>query len=305
MSALYTGTVRHRRFAPRAHGFTYPVFMALLDLDRLSESMAVSKLLGFNRFAWAGYDDRDHLGDPSLPLKARFRSDAESQGFTFPEGRVLLLANLRFWGYCFNPVSYVYAYDQEDRLTLIGAEVCNTPWKERIMYWMRVPLPEAHADDEGFERIEPGSAESRTGATRDREGLTMRVPLPEARADGGDSTVLSATAPSRSPTRRQGWSFDIPKAMHVSPFMPMDLRYRWSFTAPDDDLKVRMALFEGAALIFDVDLDMDRRDWSPAAIRRTLLAYPFHTLKVITAIHWEALKLWLKRVPIFTHPAKA
>lgn len=246
MSALYTGTVRHQRFAPKAHGFTYPVFMALLDLDRLRASMAVSRLLGFNRFAWAGYDDRDHLGDPALPLKDRFRADAEAQGFAFPAGRVLLLANLRFWGYCFNPVSYVYAFDAEDRLALLGAEVCNTPWKERIVYWMK----------------------------------------PE---DAG----------------AKGWSFDIAKAMHVSPFMPMDLRYRWSFTPPGEGLRVHMALFQGAARVFDADLDLERRDWTASAIRRTLFAFPFHTLKVITAIHWEALKLWLKRVPIFTHPAKA
>lgn len=246
MSALYTGTVRHRRFAPKTHGFTYPVFMALLDLDRLRDSMAVSRLLGFNRFAWAGYDDRDHLGDPSLPLKARFRANAEAQGFTFPEGRTLLLANLRFWGYCFNPVSYLYAYDAQGRLALIGAEVCNTPWKERIVYWMK----------------------------------------PQ-----GDSA--------------RGWSFDVAKAMHVSPFMPMGLRYRWTFTPPEADLRVRMALFQGDGCVFDVDLSMAAAPWTPAVIRRTLLTFPFHTLKVITAIHWEALKLWLKRIPIFTHPAKA
>ncbi len=246
MPALYTGTVRHRRFAPKSHGFTYPVFMALLDVDRLPEAMGASRLLGFNRFAWAGYDDRDHLGDPKRPLRERLRRDAEAQGFAFPEGRVELLANLRYWGYCFNPVSYVYAYDREDRLALIGAEVCNTPWMERIVYWMR-----------------PEDTEAR------------------------------------------GWSFDVPKAMHVSPFMPMDLRYRWSFTPPGEDHTVRMALFQGAERVFDADLNLARRDWTPVAIRRTLFAFPFHTLKVIAAIHYEALKLWLKRVPIFTHPAKA
>ena len=245
MPALYAGTVRHRRFAPKAHGFTYPVFMALLDLDRLREAMAASRLLGFNRFAWASYDDRDHLGDPSLPLKDRFRADAEAQGFAFPEGRVLLLATLRFWGYCFNPVSYVYAYDAGDRLALIGAEVCNTPWKERIVYWMKPAEPAA-----------------------------------------------------------RGWSFEVTKAMHVSPFMPMGLRYRWSFTALGEEHTIRMALFQEQHLVFDADLNLEQRDWTPSAIRRTLLAFPFHTLKVITAIHWEALKLWLKRVPIFTHPAK-
>jgi DUF1365 family protein len=245
VSFLYTGTVRHRRFAPKPHGFTYPVFMALLDLDHVQASMGASRLLGFNRFAWAGFDDRDHLGDPALPLKARFRASAEAQGFTFPEGPVHLLTNLRFWGYCFNPVSYVYACDEEGRIALIGAEVTNTPWKERIVYWMK----------------------------------------PESAA--------------------KAWSFDIAKAMHVSPFFPMDLRYRWSFTRPEESLRVRMALHQGLSIVFDADLELERRPWTAREIRRVLLRFPFHTLKVITAIHWEALKLWLKHVPIFTHPAKS
>ena len=245
MSFLYTGSLRHRRFSPKAHGFSYPVFMALLDLDHLEQAMGASRLLGCNRFAWASYDDRDHLGDPGLPLKARFKASAESQGFAFPEGSVHLLTNLRFWGYCFNPVSYVYACDSEGRLALLGAEVTSTPWKERIVYWMR---PEAPA---------------------------------------------------------KAWSFNVAKAMHVSPFLPMDLRYRWSFTAPEETLAVRMALHQGEALVFDADLDLQRHPWTAPEIRRVLLRFPLHSFKVITAIHWEAFKLWLKRVPIFTHPAKS
>jgi hypothetical protein len=245
MSFFYTGTVRHRRFSPKQHSFTYPVFMALLDLDHLEEAMGASRLLGFNRFNWAGFNDRDHLGDPSLPLKARFKADAESQGFAFPEGAVQLLTNLRFWGFCFNPVSYIYAHDGQGRLALIGAEVTNTPWKERIVYWMK-----------------PGEA-------------------------------------------AKGWSFDVAKAMHVSPFMPMALRYRWSFTQPGQAHTVRMAMFQGEALVFDADLDLERSPWTSREIRRVLFHFPLHTFKVITAIHWEALKLWLKHVPIFTHPAKS
>jgi DUF1365 family protein len=247
-SALYTGTVRHRRLAPRHHAFTYPVFMAFLDLDQLPALCAVSRLLGFNRFAWASYDDRDHVGDPALPLRARLQASAEAAGHRFPAGKVFLLANLRFWGYCFNPVSYVYAYAPDGSLALLGAEVMNTPWRERVLYW-----------------LEPGAGASSKGFL----------------------------------------AFDVAKAMHVSPFMPMELHYRWTFSTPDEALRVRMALHQGPDLVFDVDLDLTARAWTPQAIRRTLLAFPFHTLKVITAIHWEALKLWLKRVPIHTHPAKA
>ena len=48
-SALYVGKLRHRRFSPKAHAFSYPVFMAFLDVDRLPELMRVSPFSGYNR----------------------------------------------------------------------------------------------------------------------------------------------------------------------------------------------------------------------------------------------------------------
>ncbi len=99
------------------------------------------------------------------------------------------------------------------------------------------------------------------------------------------------------------------KAMHVSPFHPMGLRYDWQLHTPGDALGVHMALREadaaGAAPIFGATLALQRLPISGAALAGTLLRYPFMTAKVIAAIHWEALRLWLKRVPVHDHPAKA
>ena len=77
---LFVGTLRHRRFAPVAHAFTYPLFMALLDIDRLPELMRVSRLTSYNRFNWASFHDRDHLGDPARPLRERLVVDAAGTG---------------------------------------------------------------------------------------------------------------------------------------------------------------------------------------------------------------------------------
>ena len=49
---------------------------------------------------------------------------------------------------------------------------------------------------------------------------------------------------------------------------------------------------------------LERREIGGAALAHALLAFPFMTLKVIAAIHWQALRLWLKRVPFHTHPKK-
>ena len=58
-SGLFVGTLRHRRFAPVEHVFTYPLFMALLDIDRVPELMRLSRLTSHNRWNWASFDDRD------------------------------------------------------------------------------------------------------------------------------------------------------------------------------------------------------------------------------------------------------
>jgi uncharacterized protein len=98
------------------------------------------------------------------------------------------------------------------------------------------------------------------------------------------------------------WSFD--KSFHVSPFMPMNCHYAWSFDAPHEELHVHMAVRHAAARTFDAALSLKRRPLSDAALRAVLVRYPLMTFQVIGAIHWQALRLWLKRSPVHSHPLR-
>jgi len=94
------------------------------------------------------------------------------------------------------------------------------------------------------------------------------------------------------------------KALHVSPFIDMDIAYDWHFNTPGETLTVHMKDYKAGAKLFDATLHLERREIGGAALAHALLAFPFMTLKVIAAIHWQALRLWLKRVPFHTHPKK-
>jgi uncharacterized protein len=111
--------------------------------------------------------------------------------------------------------------------------------------------------------------------------------------------------PVRRAERHAGcwrWSFD--KSFHVSPFMPMDCHYAWSFDTPREELSVHMAVRHAARRTFDAALTLRRRPLDAAALRDVLMRYPLMTFKVIGAIHWQALRLWLKRSPVHDHPLK-
>jgi DUF1365 family protein len=94
------------------------------------------------------------------------------------------------------------------------------------------------------------------------------------------------------------------KQMHVSPFMEMDVDYDWRFSEPREVIAIHMENARNGQKIFDATLDLQRVEIGADSLARIIVSYPFMTLKVIAGIHWQALRLWLKKVPVYDHPAK-
>jgi len=100
--------------------------------------------------------------------------------------------------------------------------------------------------------------------------------------------------------RLKRFAFD--KNFHVSPFMPMDMQYRWCFSEPGGRLFVNMQNLRAGERLFEATLNLRPAPITPGALLRLLACHPLMTLKVIAGIHWQALKLWWKRTPVYGHP---
>jgi hypothetical protein len=135
-SALYLGTVHHRRHAAPEHAFSYRVWYALLDLDELP--LLAARIPGFahNRLALAGFHDRDHMGPSTRPVRAKLAEWLAAAGVTEAPARVELLTQPRVLGLGFNPVSFYYCRDRDDVLRQVVAEVNNT-FGEACCYLLR------------------------------------------------------------------------------------------------------------------------------------------------------------------------
>jgi hypothetical protein len=100
------------------------------------------------------------------------------------------------------------------------------------------------------------------------------------------------------------YRFEFDKAFHVSPFMPMDLRYDWRFRLGDDRIDVHMRLIEQGSQCFAAGMRLSLEPMTAKSMRRMPLRFPFMTARVVAGIYWQALKLWIKRVPFHPHPDK-
>ena len=135
---IYKGQIRHRRFTPFNQKFTYKTFMCYFDISKIETMFKKSIFWNINKWALVSYHRKDYHGDVSLNLDQAVRKTIREKTDYNPEGPIRLLTHLRYFGYCFNPVSFYYCFDKNDQeVEMIMAEVTNTPWNERHCYFIK------------------------------------------------------------------------------------------------------------------------------------------------------------------------
>jgi len=240
-SALYIGSVMHRRVTPRRHRLRYRAFWMLIDLDTvdaLDRRLALFSRNGFNLFS---FHDADHGDGKTEPLRDYVERTLSAHGIEIPGGRIALLCMPRILGYVFNPISIYFCYRADGSLAALLYEVRNTFGQ---MHSYLLPV---------------------TGET---------------------------------PVVHQHCA----KQFYVSPFLDMDMTYDFRVAPPGQHISVVVAAHDRRGAVLVASLVGERRAMSDRALTAIFFSLPFMTLKVMVAIHWEALKIWWKGMRLYPRP---
>lgn len=264
-SAVYTGSIRHRRFMPNAHAFNYPLFMLYIDLDELPELFSSKWFCSLERFNLVSFKRKDYFAPEQPDLKqaviTRVTEDFISKGHNPPEiAHVRILMHARYLNVVFNPVVFYYCFDDQENLLAILAEITNTPWAERHDYVL--PVNE--------ERVDMGY---RNG------GNNKHI------FSFGKKFHVSPFNPMNMDYR---WVFGSPKENLV---VHMENTMKASSGGGNDSVEKH----------FDATLNLERKSFEDD-LSKTLIQYPIITVKVILGIYWQAFRLWVKRNPFYDHP---
>ncbi|HEX2576801.1 MAG TPA: DUF1365 domain-containing protein [Aquihabitans sp.] len=243
-SAIYEGTLSHRRPGPVPHAFRTDVVMAWLALEELPHALDGHPLWSARRPAPVRYRRADFHGPAAVPLEAAVRDTVAAATGARPEGPIRLLAGLRTWGWSFNPIAFYFVLTPDrTAVEALVAEVTNTPWHERHAYVLPVGAP------------------------------TPAAPLRFA------------------------------KALHVSPFLDLDLDHELSFSAPGGSrLTIAMDDRRGEDLVFAARLRLDRRPLDRSTMGEVLRRHPVPAQRVSAGIYRQALALARKGAPFRRHP---
>lgn len=109
----------------------------------------------------------------------------------------------------------------------------------------------------------------------------------------------------RTPGGQCDFETRVPKDYYVSPFSPVDLEFHFRFHLPDEKLRIFIDDYDAEGKVLISTLTGRRKEMTFVNLLGFTARFPFITLKVIGLIHWQALRLWLKRVPFFRKETRA
>ena len=233
-SAIYNGTVIHKRFKPKLHFFKYKVFSLLIDLSELKILDKNISFFSYNKFNLISFFDKDHGDRDGTSLVEWVKKNLNENKIDNKNIKIKILCYPRILGYVFNPLSVFYVYNNKDELISILYEVKNT-FGEQHTYIFKV----------------------------ENDNLLQH---------------------------------NCEKKFHVSPFIEMNCNYFFRILKPSEKISVIIDQYQFNEKILYASQDGTRTDLTSFQLIKSYLKNPLMTFKIISAIHFEAFKLWAKGI---------
>lgn len=264
-SCLYECRVLHERFAPGGRRFNYRLFYLALDLDELPELDRRLHLLSINRANVFSVRERSLLpiAEPAHRPSAGAASARLTSTLPAPDGLTLKQRALAFCAAHGVPLT------ADARVTLITLP--------RFLGYEFNPVSFYFCQDRDGT---PRAAIAEVTNTF-REVKPFFVPL---HAGAGATPAFRVR---------------VPKHFYVSPFSSVEVEFDFHLRLPDGRLALQIDDYESGRRVLHSALVGQRVALGDGRLAWFLIKYPCLTPLVVARIHWQALRLWLRRVPFF------
>ena len=268
-SCLYECQILHARFSPRAHRFVYRIFLFAIDLDELASLHRRHPLFSLNRRNLYSFREGDFLPTAEPLHNASSGRPARSHSI---EHRKSKIENLK---------SRVLAHAATHGVDLTGGRVILVTLP-RVLGYLFNPVSFYFCYDR---HGSPACAIAEvTNTFKEMKPYFL-----------GTDTQAAA---------RGEFRVRVPKNFYVSPYSDVDVAFDFTLRAPGDRLSIQIDDYVGEKRMLTTTLTGPRRALTTARLAWFTLKYPALTLRIIALIHWQAFRLWLKRVPWFAKAAR-
>lgn len=241
-SFLYYAKVMHKRIDKIVNQFLYDVFYICFDISKINEIK--NTFFSINKFNIFSFYFRDHANKDNEDINIWIKKILQQEKIDHKIKKIFLFTHPRVFGYVFNPVSFWFCLDENQRLISVLAQVNNT-FKESHSYLIK----------------------------------------------NNDCSLI---------TENQ-W-FEANKEFYVSPFYPVEGKYKFRFIFNEKKIAVWINYHNKEKTLLTSVITNNKQELNSFNLLVAFLKIPLVTFKVIFLIHYQALRLFFKKVQYYSKP---